>query len=329
MKKIQILILLSLLYIINYAQSLDCSSNFESSVKSSCTNIYINSTHSCQYSNGQCNFNYKLCSSYKGNDETICKSIILSSEYNKCIMKGTTCTQVNKECDDYEEGLICSSLSAGTNKRCRLIDNECKIHYDKCEDFKTDVDETKCEANIPSNSIHKCVWTEGQCKEVNKKCKEVTASTSYCNQLPTSDDTNKICISSNYGCDEQYKTCALYNEKESSKTKNGCESINIYDDLTQSFDDTKLCSFEGTTCSVRDKQCSDFSYSGSTCKSFTPKDTNKICVYSNYQCKEQYKTCALYNEKESSKTKDGCESIKIYNDEKNIFDDTKLCTFSG
>lgn len=187
------------MFVINYViSSNDCSTSFDNNVKSYCNDININSTHSCQYSNGKCNLKYKYCSSYKGNDEQICKSIIPSSRYYKCIMDGNKCTEVSKKCSDYDEnGLYCSSLSAGTNQRCVLKDDECQAHYNKCENFQTDVNKAKCEANIPSNSLHKCVWEDDQCKEVSKDCNEFANKyTSYCDQLTTSDNTKKICISS-------------------------------------------------------------------------------------------------------------------------------------
>ena len=51
------------------------------------------------------------------------------------------------------------------------------------------------------------------------------------------------------------------------------------------------------TCSERYKTCSDILDQDICIYSFKPHDTDKICVFSGNECKEQYKTCDLYNNK--------------------------------
>ena len=332
------LILLLSLYQLSKSESDYCAEKFDSHVGYYCKNLYINSTHNCAYSNGKCDYNYISCTSYQGTDESICKNIILSNNYKKCILDETNenkCTEVSKDCDDYESGLTCSSLNAGTGKRCvsnNDNDHKCEAHYNLCANFRDGVDKIKCEANIPSDSSKKCEWdsTNNICKDVDKKCTDYTSLTPYggCSSLKTSDDTKKICISSSsgIGCTEQYMTCELYNENESSKSKTACETIQIYSG--GSFDDSKKCSFSGNTCSTKDKSCEDIS-SIDGCYNFVPKDKDKICIYSNRECKEQYKTCELYNTKATSKNQADCLSLKIYSDTDGDFDDSKICSYAG
>ena len=332
------LILLLSLYQLSKSESDSCAEKFDSHVGYYCRNLYINSTHNCAYSNGKCDYNYISCTSYQGTDESICKNIILSNNYKKCILDETNenkCTEVSKDCDDYESGLTCSSLNAGTGKRCvsnNDNDHKCEAHYNLCANFRDGVDKIKCEANIPSDSSKKCEWdsTNNICKDVDKKCTDYTSLTPYrgCSTLKTSDDTKRICISSSsgIGCIEQYMTCELYNENESSKSKTACETIQIYSG--GSFDDSKKCSFSSNTCSTKDKSCEDIS-SIDGCYNFVPKDKDKICIYSDRECKEQYKTCELYNTKATSKNQADCLSLKIYSDTDGDFDDSKICSYAG
>ena len=329
-KKQLLLTQLVFLLLLSKVESDDyCTTRFDSQVESYCTQLTINSTHNCKYLNGICDYNYVSCSSYSGKDETTCKSIKLSNSYKKCKIVSDACTEVDKDCDDYEEGLTCSSFKAGDNKRCVLnSNNQCVPYYNLCSDFLTDVDKSKCEANIPFDTSKKCEWDGSACKDVDKKCNDYSQIYYYnsCSSLKTSDDTNKICMtaSNGYNCVEQYKTCELYNTKATSKSKDECEALRTY--TGSSFDDSKVCTFSGNTCSTRDKSCQDIKEEYN-CLAFTPTDDNKICIYSGGQCKEQYKTCDLYNEKVTTKSKADCESLKIYSN--GYFVDKKICTFSS
>ena len=324
-------ILFFLLFLFNYCLSSYCSNSFESQMKYTCESLYINSTHSCVYSNGKCDFSFKSCSSYTGKDSATCSSIILSSIYKKCQLVNEICKEVDKTCEEYNSSLsmTCSYLNPVNKKRCIYNDDNCETHYDNCADFTTGVDKTKCEANIPSNSQHKCIWKNDACTEVKKECNDYSSTYYYysCSSLSTS-STDKICVSTNnYYCKEQYKTCELYNTKETSKTKTDCEAINYYSDSKEEFDNTKICSFSGSTCSTRDKTCEDITTGEYDCESFKPSDTDKVCVYTNYQCKSQYKTCELYSTKETSKTQAGCEAIRTYSG--SYFDDSKICEYTS
>ena len=58
------------------------------------------------------------------------------------------------------------------------------------------------------------------------------------------------------------------------------------------------------------------------------KDSNKRCIYSGSQCKEQYKTCELYDQNASPKDATECNNIKLYDYSGNL--NTKIyCDFVG
>jgi hypothetical protein len=116
-----------------------------------------------------------------------------------------------------------------------------------------------------------------------------------------------MCLGSlNGGCIEQYKTCELYNEKVSHKTKADCESLRIKD----TYGYIRKCVFKDDTCATGTK-CSDFTYEFG-CNNFSPSDTNKRCIFINNVCEEIYKTCELYETYEEDKKQETCEKIVPY-----------------
>ena len=56
------------------------------------------------------------------------------------------------------------------------------------------------------------------------------------------------------------------------------------------------------------------------CSYFSPKDSNKICVYRGNKCITQYKTCGLYNSEvaEADKKKEDCEAIHLLTERKKM-----------
>ena len=329
-------IILSLILLFNYTLSNTCSNYFESEMKSKCESLSINSTHSCVYSKGKCDTAFKSCSSYTGKDSKICSSIILSNIYKKCEIKENVCTEVVKTCEEYDSSLsmTCTSLSAGDNQRCILNGNKCEAHYKYCDDFTTGVNEVKCKANIPSDKNNKCIWDNNACTEVKKECKDYASTTgSFCIYLSTSSD-DKVCVPTTNGyCKEQYKTCELYNTKETSKSQTGCEEIYPY--YGSDFSKYERCEYiaSSKTCLTRETECKDMTGESAEylcLHYFTPLDKNKRCVYVDSQCKEQYKTCELYNSNVNAadKTAADCEAIQIDDSSsKCVYDKTtKTCS---
>ena len=333
MKKIlQRTFLLSLLFLTHFIISDDCSTTFINRLKSECTNFFSNDTHTCEYSGGKCGFKYISCSSYEGQDESTCSSIKPLYLYKKCEIQGTKCTEVDKKCEDFEEGLTCSYLSHENNQRCVFNEGKCTTYYNSC----TDAPKDKCTNNIPSNSAKKCEWdsTNSVCNEVDKKCNDYPdsiPSDEYCGNYQTSDSTKKVCFPKQTGgCEERYKTCELYNTNENRKNKENCESIIpyvVYKNGAEDYDYDLKCVFSEGTCSTKDKECKDYNNMESSCKYFTLKDADKVCAYKGTQCIEQYKTCELYNSKASSKNRNDCLAIQPYIDGR--FDNSKICDYTG
>ena len=328
MKAIQISFLLLLICFINCDSSDICHTYFELMVRDDCKNAFSNATHGCLYTGNKCELRFKGCSSYTGTDSSACANRVpdnaFENAYHKCELVGNKCEDVLKKCSDYEEGITdCEKLKAEEdNKRCILNNNRCESHYKTCS--LSGKDQQTCEKNIPSDLSHECVWEGGVCIEKPKKCKETKFyNDNDCYGLEVTDSKNQICLGSDDGCKEQYKTCELYNEKVSNKKKEDCESLrydgkNIY-----------KCFFKDGACSTGTK-CSDFTYE-SGCKGFIPSDTDKRCSFINGVCKEIYKTCELYDTKTKidDKKEADCKEIKEYDSSgyyKCVFDtDKKSC----
>ena len=324
MKKIQVFNLLIIFLYLNYSKADVCSETFEEHLKEMCENIREDSSHFCEYSNGICNLKSNTCDLYLGNDESICKAIILPDPYKKCSIINNKCTDTNKFCNDYNIGkrIRCELLEAGDSKRCILNNGVCEAHFSECEYISSEASKTKCETNIPSNYKHKCIWKDSSCEEVEKKCQDYNKNCEDFKPL----DENKICITYESGCKEQYKSCQLYNQYETSKNKLDCENIKIYNETNQNSDDSQSCVFSGGECLTRGKQCSDI-LNSYDCKAFVPKDLNKECIYIKNHCKEQYKTCELYDNNELYKNKENCESIIMYDNSYSYLYISKVCTF--
>ena len=300
MKIDKIILLILLIFLAGYGESyFDCSTAFRLYNQFGCNHV-LNSTHKCFYYDNKCISNYLGCSYYKGQDEEICSSIILQKKWRKCIIKNGVCTEVQKSsCEEYDKRTdSCNSFYDSTNaKMCVLINDKCETHYKYCNNIEG-VNEEKCLANIPEDSNKKCTWKNNECLEIPRTCEEFANKTSdNCLSLTTSDE-DKICINSSDDginhCEEKYKTCELFNSKETRKTKENCESIKIYSEDTKTIVDKKICKFSGSTCYTKDLECEDFS-SEKECEKFNPEDTNKICVFKENSCKTQYKTCELYD----------------------------------
>ena len=93
-------------------------------------------------------------------------------------------------------------------------------------------------------------------------------------------------------------------------------------------DETKECVWESDRCQEKTRKCEGTELSsGKNCLKLTVSDSdNKICVeYDDDICKEQYKTCELYEQKASNKNKEDCESIAFI-DEDGYYDVYK-CVF--
>ena len=338
----QIFLFLSLVYFTNSI----CSQYFTSVLKNQCENLVINDTHSCFYLNGACITKKSKCESYTGTSDEECSLIRPKNNLNKCSMKDGHCSEVPKVCDDYVSGVdTCKNLKTDddTLKRCVLSLGKCRAHYKSCESFTDGVTEALCNGNIPeeedNNHNNKCSWDSAneKCITVPKQCKDYEfRAHDDCTSLTTS-DSNKKCFASptGYGCVEQYKTCELYDEKvqPNDKSKTKCENIRYFSETN--FDYTKACYFDDNHCKTKERKCSD-NITSEECTLFSRNvlpiiNANKICVFSEYQCKEQYKTCELYNDNTdiSKRNEKSCKAIIYYDTTKNALDYSYKCIFEN
>ena len=283
----------------------------------------------CFMENDKCVEKYYQCADYEGKDTNTCESIIPYDSYGssqlsgvKCKMVDNTCTQVSKECSDFNESEYqCYQLTpTDNNKRCVYKDKKCIEQYKDCETYNNNVgtiDKSICESIIPYSPSSKCVFTSGnQCEEKNKECKDTTdeyecTDTYY---VSPSDPTNKKCVYKNNKCIEQYKDCDTYNNHGGAIEQSICESIEL------NYDQYK-CVFtsgdSGNRCEQKQKECKDTtdSYKCTSTYYVIPSDpTNKKCVYKENKCIEVYKDCAAYNNYGGTIDKTICESIDLNSD---------------
>ena len=288
-----------------------------------------------------------------------------------------TCSKVKRNCGDsfykMNKELCHQLIATATDKKCFYISGNCQENYDGCKGYA----EISCNNNVyplvqnengdDYDHLKRCIWKTatggtGECVSRNRKCYEYvdTEGEEICSQLEAT-DSNKKCVydssRTTNKCIEEYRSCQLYNDNESVKTREECERI-------IPLDDTKLCYFneEQNQCQERDKftNCEDYKGNDKNiCESIISKETNsrcilekdsickertfhctdtdykyqcltfakaseynKKCVYNennNPKCFEVYKTCEDYLE-DSPTT---CSSIHPYNGKKCYFESNR------
>ena len=299
----------------------------------------------CQNLGSSCTFNttYKNClpiSSCSGKSETDCPNTIPSNyHYKKCEYNSGSCNEVNKVCSDYNNmvdgnvilGDKCSSLTKenGLGDRCYYSypdgdsgsERSCSTHYNSCGSINSlsDKSRTKCEANIPSDLTKKCSWkSESQCVETNRTCAEYQylyewANKDNCNKLEAIGASNGAsCVYYLNRCTEAYP-CSHWDNRNRAT----CERQTPLNDAGDDYDYLYRCKYNTTNnkCEKVRKTCDEYNDSslkrGNTlCSQFSPEDsTNKKCVESDGLCKEQYKTCQLYDENDADKSREDCEGL--------------------
>ena len=266
---------------LNYIQSDDCSNKFNTYISMYCSPLKAESPYTCSFSNNKCEPQKIGCTTYTGTDEEECKSYKPTDKSNKCEIDDGKCKEVNKVCGDYIKGEDdCSSLMAGAGQICFLNGDKCEAREDSCTEFSSNINDA-----------------------------------SICTKLKVSNH-DKVCVysSEKKGCVEQYKTCELYNENTAENDrKDDCNAIQYYDTTNGVFDTQYKCVLENKECRKKKKECNEISDS-SLCINYELDDENKMCVYEDGKCKEEYKSCENYKKKNEAE----CKNIKIYDDYKNI-----------
>ena len=271
----------------------DCS-DYKGYDSDECTLLTTNldNKHKCVMINSVCTKQEKTCTDYEGSTKADCEAIINEKINYKCVFNSENhCVEEQRPCDDYSgwiESECASFKPSVSGNRCSIgLNDKCQEIYNDCEKY-TEGDTTKC-TNIQRNDItYKCVF-DGTCKNEKKVCSDAKYETE-CNAI-TPTDTNKQCaFINNYECVEQYKTCELYQSKESSKNQNGCESIILKSNTI------KKCQYINSECTTTDKGCKDLFAPTQTlneCSTLTYNSNKEKCIFdsSNLSCSIKDKNC--------------------------------------
>ena len=315
LEKILLAYLCSLLFLIHPVESTSCSDSFEAYLASQCSSIYISSSQQCNYIQGKCTLSYRGCSYYTGKNSTICESIIPSNTHYKCEIQGNQCTSVPKKCKDFSsvKNVYCSDLSTSddTNMKCISTDEGCKEVYKTCELYNslaTNKKKEDCESITLDDSSKKCSFSNGVCTTKVKQCSDITNSYT-CNSYIPQNSEKKKCAFIDDKCEEQYKTCEIYNQ-ETNKVPEECQKILPYYQNNDDLDEESRCVFDNGQCLRKNKECNEITDSYA-CINHTPENQNKKCIYENDECKEIYGSCSNYD-KEQDKKGSICNNIIIY-----------------
>lgn len=283
------------------------------------------STKKCIYKGGQCKEVSKTCEDYvitdnDVNDKANCEEIETSQIY-KCVYTSATttpevspaeCKTVERECSEGNGNKeTCSSLKP-TNETfyCLYTDNnQCIEQYISCN---TTDDRILCESNIPEVQYKECILQkDSQCTLSTKKCSEYKGDNEQeCKYCEAIDTTNNECVYVNNQCIEQPKTfkfCSDYRGKD----EKICESIKPLKPDETPYTYSVKCQIKNNKCILIEQECSAIT-NKEKCFATKLEDVEKICVFDNNQCKEQYKDCTTFNNHKGTDetvNKNTCESL--------------------
>ena len=142
MKLINIILILISLSFLNENELNTCADYFEEELKSFCERLPA--PDGCQYLNGKCISKKNVCLSPEATNEEECTKLIPYNPLYKCSFIDDQCTQVLKECSEYEEGITdCMSLSAGdASKICTIRGGNCVPVNKICTEFSSGVEDS-------------------------------------------------------------------------------------------------------------------------------------------------------------------------------------------
>ena len=330
--KISQVVLIASLIVNSFTAPDECSIWFENKLKEICTSI---DNTKCRINN-----NFDKCietTTCTGGTSSDCQNRIPENFHTKkCVYnyENNLCEEKDKECEDFDINIgdKCSDLYPGADigKRCEesyvnLSGDDpktCRAHFDVCN--FDGANSVTCPQNIPSDKKKQCVWNYNSeiCETKTRNCydydlgfdKELCESAE-----PTEDGKTlgkKCAFVQSMHCREVYEKCEDY--KGSNEIY--CANIIPIKEDKSDYDDMKKCVYDETKtqnkCYTVDKLCSDYENKPTTgaerCISLKSEDpTNKRCVfdYGTGECKDEYKTCSLYNSKTGEKTQEECQNI--------------------
>ena len=336
MKKFPLILILSLLGFC-FTDDDKCTTKFENALQSYCQNSDVDSSciYDPKYSDICISKTNNDCSTGDG-DSNICYNIFHKDfPTSKCYYTSNDeCDYTSTACSDFDTAIqasteleqrsFCESFKTSVSGQTCLLNNnlKCTSNYETCSGI---TDQTLCESIIllPGYKT-KCDFDSTHtppCFPAKRKCDSAVKNVlkSECKDLETSDSSRKQCAysDSNKICKAEYISC---DKIPSPSSENDCKNNFI---LTSNgdYDYSKICKFvdiTGTTpahCAPRDRTCDEYNHHGindpSVCLSLKPTDPNKRCVYdyTNNICKEEYDSCESYSSNTLKKTRSGCESL--------------------
>lgn len=297
--------------------------------KDVCNNhIPEDTTKRCIFKNGLCEEDYITCEKYNEKiEESQRKQVeceLIAPIYNdrkvyKCSydIATKTCNPKIVFCEDYkgQDEDYCTSLSVNVNNtstyKCALINNKCVSQFKDCETYNGQgTDKEMCESIKLYNDNYKRCFLEKDkdCVRNLKLCSDYLGEDEEeCTTQFRGSDTTKVCAFENNKCVEKskFKFCSEYRGTD----KNICESIQPYIYDESAIDFSSKCEYGNYGCQKVKKKCEE-AKNENECSSIIPTDnTNKICIFKDNACIEQYKSCQLYQNNEEKIYKSVCESI--------------------
>lgn len=321
----------------------------------------------------QCSSYSNDCSGFDG-DQSGCNDHTPFEYTSKCLYNTGEgkCNKVPRNCGDnfYKMNInLCHNLTpTDSQKKCFFVGNSCHENYEGCKGYN----EGQCNSGKPLiknesgddyDILKKCYWlsSTGVCESRNKNCYDFVdtgdekKNEELCNRLEAIEPNKKKCVYDDQKCIEEYRSCQLYNENETKKTREECERIiptapnklcyfkeeenqceerdiftncedykgndkNICESIISKATNSRCILEKDSTCKERAFHCNDTDIKYQCLTYAKPKDNNKKCVYSENhspKCFEEYKTCEDYLK---SGTNNLCSSIKLYNGKECIYE---------
>lgn len=306
-----------------------CSTEFEEKLKTECS--AIDTTCSLTSFTKRC-ISYKNddCSKGDGNEDTCRRTFPSQFPLKKCVYDSANekCKLEDTVCTDFDNGVngvffnnnknYCAQLKANNDRSsCRFSDDgKCESHSNYCADLSSS--QTDCIKNILSNTSRCFYDTDNTCKEEPRKCdREISYITEdQCHGLKATDDEKQKCVYSNGKCKEEYIKCQDIPSPSFTRCRGKFPLIqkgNYYE-----YDYSYYCYHftSESECTQRYTYCTDYDGDDATiCTKKIHAYTNRTCLFdpnrSTNKCYSLYKTCQLYNDNVSSKTRADCENIVL------------------
>ena len=314
--------LLLFLALLGHCFSDECENEFQTLIKNQCEKI----DNSCSFFDLRCiSKNDNDCSRGDG-DLTTCNKIFHKDfPTKKCVYNSPKCKPDNTVCSDFNylfagvrfDPLIdrsyCDGFSAITNgKRCHISNSRsCQEYFSSCNGLS----DPGCTNNLISYK-RECKMVGGTCTEVDRNCDNplYNVNEEECRTLnPT--NANQKCVYTSGVCTAEFISCVNHGSTDCNNKRPLIQNGNEYDLSKKCIYNTPST---GTgSCEEEKEDCSLYTGDDKTvCPNLKVSDPiKKRCVYDQTStspiCKEEYKTCQLYNDMETSKRREDCESISL------------------